>query len=347
VASVAVDDRVERQAILTPLTEAAIFLVLTVGPGSEEDVTDLLADVGGLTRSVGFRIPNAGLTCVVGLGSALWDRLFGRPRPAGLHTFRQLTGPRHSAVSTPGDMLFHIRARRFDLCFELAQRLADRLRGHAHVVDEVHGFKSFDERDLLGFVDGTENPSGAAAFAAVVIGDEDPAFAGASYVIVQKYLHDLEAWDALAVEQQERAVGRTKLSDIEMADEVKPVNSHVVLNTIIDDNGEQRQIMRYNMPFGRVGAGEFGTYFIGYASSPDVIEQMLTNMFIGKPPGTYDRILDFSTAVTGNLFFVPTVDFLENPRGQEPDAPQGGTSGTEVAHDEGSLGIGSLKGATK
>ena len=177
----------------------------------------------------------------------------------------------------------------------------------------MHGFRSFDERDLLGFVDGTENPEGGAARAAVLIGDEDPAFAGGSYVVVQKYLHDLDAWDALPVEEQERAIGRTKLSDIELPDDVKPADSHVALNTIVDEDGEERQIVRVNMPFGRVGAAEFGTYFIGYARSPDVIEQMLTNMFVGNPPGTHDRILDFSTAVTGNLFFVPTADFLDDP----------------------------------
>ncbi len=338
----------ERQPVLTPLTEAAIFLVLTADPGSEDEVRGLLADVGGLTRSVGFRIPHGGLTCVVGVGSLLWDRLFGEPRPAGLHVFRELSGAAHTAVATPGDLLFHIRAHRFDLCFELAQRLLDRLIRHAQVVDEVHGFKSFDERDLLGFVDGTENPGGAAALAAVAIGDEDPEFGGGSYVVVQKYLHDLAGWDALAVEEQERAVGRSKLSDIEMPDDVKPTNSHVALNTIIDDSGEQHQIMRYNMPFGRVGAREFGTYFIGYTRAPDVIEQMLTNMFVGKPPGHYDRILDFSTAVTGNLFFVPTADFLDDPPHPEAEPFEGSESGTKGVQDQhGSLGIGSLRGRWK
>ena len=339
----------EPQAVLTPLTEAAIFLVLTVDSGSEDEVRDLLADVSGLKRSVGFRIPEGGLTCVVGVGDGLWGRLFGSPRPAGLHPFRELAGPRHTAVATPGDLLFHIRAHRLDLCFELAERLMDRLTGHAQVVDEVHGFRSFDERDLLGFVDGTENPEGAAALGAALIGDEDAEFAGGSYVVVQKYLHDLDAWDALPVEEQERAIGRTKLNDIELGDDVKPANSHVALNTIVDEHGEQQQIVRLNMPFGRVGAREFGTYFIGYARTPDVIEQMLTNMFIGKPEGNYDRILDFSTAVTGNLFFVPTGEFLDDPpgpkstlagdespaasRAEEPPAPPSG--------DE-SLGIGSL-----
>ena len=271
--------------------------------------------MSGLRRAVGFRIPEGQLTCVVGVGSSVWDRLLGPHRPAELHPFRELVGQRHTAPATPGDLLFHIRAQRLDLCFELARRLTDRLAGHARVVDEVHGFRFFDERDLLGFVDGTENPEGAAADAAVLIGDADPEFAGGSYVVVQKYLHDLRAWDVLPVEEQERAIGRTKLSDIEFPDELKPRDSHVALNTIVDEHGNQRQIMRSNMPFGHVGVREFGTYFIGYARTAAVIEQMLENMFVGKPPGTYDRILDFSTAVTGNLFFVPTVDFLEDPPG--------------------------------
>jgi porphyrinogen peroxidase len=331
----------EPQAVLTPLTEAAIFLVLTVDAGDEDELRDLLADVSGLKRSVGFRIPEGELSCVVGIGSGLWDRLFGPARPAGLHPFRELAGNPHAAVATPGDLLFHIRAHRFDLCFELAQRLTDRLAGRAQVVDEVHGFKSFDERDLLGFVDGTENPEGAAMVRAIAIGGEDPEFTGGSYVVVQKYLHDLAAWDALAVSEQELVVGRTKLSDIELADDVKPSNSHVALNTIVDEQGEQRQIVRYNMPFGAVGRGEFGTYFIGYASSSELIEEMLSNMFIGKPPGNYDRILDFSRAVTGNLFFVPTGDFLDDP----PAAATGQATASEDASETGSLGIGSLREA--
>ena len=334
-------DEREPQAVLSPITEAAIFLTITVDAGGEDGVRDLLPDVSGLRRSVGFRIPEGDLTCVTGIGAGLWDRLLGAPRPAGLHPFRELVGPIHTAPATPGDLLFHIRAHRMDLCFELAQRLAGRLAGSARVVDEVHGFRSFDERDLLGFVDGTENPEGAAARAAVLIGDEDPAFAGGSYAVVQKYRHDLDAWDALPVEAQERAIGRTKLSDIELPDDEKPADSHVALNTIVGDDGEERQIVRLNMPFGHVGAAEFGTYFIGYARTPDVIEQMLTNMFIGRPPATHDRILDFSTAVTGSLFFVPPIDLLD-----DPPAPARAPAAAQKAGDgsgDGSLAIGGLR----
>ncbi len=340
--------------MLSPLTGAAIFLVVTIEPGGEPVVHDLLPDLAGLQRSVGFRLPEGGLTCVASIGSAAWDRLFSGPRPARLHPFRELRGPGHQAVRTPGDLLFHIRAKHMDLCFELGIQIMTRLARAVTVADEVLGFRYFDERDLLGFVDGTENPGGRAAEAAVLAAD--PHFAGGSYVIVQKYLHDLAAWNALTTEEQERVIGRTKLSDIELPDDVKPGSSHVALTTITV-NGSQRQIVRDNMPFGSPGRGEFGTYFIGYAADPAVTEQMLENMFLGRPPGNYDRILDFSTAVTGGLFFAPPAGFLERP----PEPPAGRAvperapaaltgvdvpGGIAAAHGpvvpDGSLGIGSL-----
>jgi porphyrinogen peroxidase len=314
------------QPVLSPITEAAIFLVMTIEDGAEADLREALTDVSALKRSVGFRIPEGELSCVVGLGASCWDRLFGSPRPAGLHALPVISGARHAAVSTPGDLLFHIRAHRFDLCFELAQRLAERLAGAARVVDEVHGFRSFDERDLLGFVDGTENPEGEAAADAVLIGAEDERFAGGSYAVVQKYLHDIPAWNALSVEEQQRVIGRTKLDDVELPDEAKPTSSHVALNTILDDDGREHQIVRLNMPFGNVGAGEIGTYFIGYSRRSELIELMLQNMFVGRPPGNYDRILDFSTAVTGSLFFVPSASFLDDLGGASTSVPDGAST---------------------
>jgi putative iron-dependent peroxidase len=190
---------------------------------------------------------------------------------------------------------------------------------------------------------------GEGADAAAFVGVADPGFAGGSYVIVQKYLHDLTTWDALPVEEQERAVGRTKLSNIELADDIKPPDSHVALNTIVDDDGTEHDIMRFNMPFGAVGAREFGTYFIGYAGSPDVLEQMLRNMFLGTPEAAHDRLLDFSTAVTGNLFYAPTIDLLEDPPqpAGTPDADaDAGPEADAALSDDSSLRIGGLRGAT-
>jgi porphyrinogen peroxidase len=343
----------EPQPVLASLTGSAIFLVLAINPGGEAACRDALGDWAALQRAVGFRSPGPSLACIAAVGSQAWDRLFAGPRPAELHPFRELAGPRHRAVSTPGDLLLHIRHERMDLCFEFATQVMDRLAGAVTVVDEVHGFRFFDERDLLGFVDGTENPVGAAAGAAALIGEDDPGFAGGSYVIVQKYLHDTDAWNALSTEEQERVIGRSKLSDIEMPDEIKPVNSHVALNTIVDPDGTQRQIVRANMPFGELGRGEFGTYYIAYAATPAVTEQMLTNMFIGNPPGNTDRILDFSTAVTGGLFFAPSADFLDDlpgPPGAPGSGPEASTAGagSEAGDDpdSGSLNIGSLKRST-
>jgi porphyrinogen peroxidase len=338
----------EPQPVLTPLTAAAIFLVLTISPGGEAACRDLLSDWTSLERAVGFRSPVSGLACVAAVGSRAWDRLFAGPRPAELHPFRELSGPQHRAPATPGDLLFHVRHERMDLCFEFASHVMDRLAGAVTVADEVHGFRFFDDRDLLGFVDGTENPVGGAAGVSALTGNADPDFAGGSYVIVQKYLHDIQAWNALSVEEQERVIGRSKLSDIEMPDEIKPVNSHVAVNTIVGADGVQRQILRANMPFGELGRGEFGTYYIAYAATPSVTEQMLVNMFIGSPPGNTDRILDFSTAVTGGLFFAPSVDFLDDlpdPPGAlgTPASAQAAASADTVSPDTGSLGIGSLK----
>jgi len=339
----------EPQPILSRLTEAAIFLVLTVNPGGEQAVRDLLPDLAGLQRAVGFRIPDAALQTVAAIGSDAWDRLFAGPRPEELHPFRELAGPRHQAPATPGDLLFHIRASRMDLCFEFAAQLMARLTGSVTVQDEVHGFRYFDERDLIGFVDGTESPSGTAAVKAALVDQAaDPGFAGGSYVIVQKYLHDIPAWNALTVEEQERVIGRTKLTDIELPDDVKPANSHVALNTLTSPDGTELQIVRANMPFGQAGTGEFGTYYISYAATPQVTEQMLENMFLGRPPGNTDRILDFSTALTGCLFFAPPADYLDDPPGAPDQAAAQATQAPEAAQpahtDHGSLGIGSLKG---
>jgi putative iron-dependent peroxidase len=341
------------QPVTAPLTRAAIFLVVAINPGAENSVSvrSLCGDLGALLRAVGFREPAGNLSCVMGFGSEAWDRLFGEPRPAELHPFREIEAGGRHAVATPGDLLFHIRAERMDLCFELAAQIMERVGAAVSPVDEVHGFRYFDNRDLLGFVDGTENPAGQEALDAAVIGREDPQFAGGSYVIVQKYLHDLAGWNALSTEAQEHIIGRTKLSDLEIDPSIRPSSAHNSLNTIVED-GKEIKIVRDNMPFGRIGQGEFGTYFIGYSRSPRTIELMLQNMFVGRPPGNYDRILDFSRAVTGNLFFIPSATFLDEVTPEGPPAVETVAAARPAVEppqpipplSDTSLGIGSLKG---
>ncbi|PRB50189.1 peroxidase [Pseudomonas sp. MYb2] len=307
------NDPLEPQAVGSPITSSAIFIVATLNAGADavQTVKDWCGDVAGLVRSVGKRVPAGNLTCVCGFSSNAWNRLFGSPRPASLHAFREFGVEGRQAPATPGDLLLHIRADQMDLCFELATQIMAVLGDAVTVVDEVQGFRYFDMRSIIGFVDGTENPVGRKALNFTIVGDEDADFSGGSYVLVQKYLHNMTAWNSLSVEAQERVIGRTKLSDIELGEDVKPSNSHSALTTITNAAGEEVKILRDNMPFGRPGAGEFGTFFIGYARSPEPMEQMLENMFVGKPPGNYDKLLDFSTAVTGGLYFVPSADLLD------------------------------------
>ncbi len=302
------------QAVVQGAGQAAMFIVLSLRADTDapQTVCEGLAELPALTRSLNLRFQDARLSCVTGIGSAAWDRLFPeQPRPAHLHPFKALQGATHSAPATPGDLLFHIRASRMDACFELAMQLSNRLAGATEPVDEVHGFRYFDARSMVGFVDGTENPEGDEAVEATLIGDEDPHFAGGSYVIVQKYLHDMNAWNALTVAEQEKVIGRTKHEDRELSDEEKPSNSHIALNVIEDENGVEQPILRANLPFGNPSKNEYGTFFIGYARNPAITEKMLSNMFIGNPPGNHDRLLDFSRAVTGVLFFVPAASLLD------------------------------------
>jgi putative iron-dependent peroxidase len=326
---------IDAQSVGAPLSRAAVFLVLAAREGDRAlaGIRAVLGAVGDLVKNVGFRDLGGHLSCVVGIGSPLWDRLSPDSRPADLHPFKAIRGPVHTAPSTPGDLLFHIRAEREDMTFELERQLLDLVGDAARVVDETVGFRYFDARDLLGFVDGTANPTGAELPDAALIGaDADPEFAGGSYVVVQKYLHDMAGWAGLPTEQQEAIIGRTKIDNIELDDDAR--KSHKTLTTIEDEGGGELAILRDNMPFGRPGAGEFGTYFIGYAARLWVIERMLERMFVGEPPGAYDRLLDFSTALTGTTFFVPTAAMLETLAEPPASAPARSAS----------LGIGSLRG---
>ena len=306
------------QPVVQSAGMAAIFIVLSLADGDEAAGTarDALGEVPAMLRTLNLRLPGASLSCVIGIGHDAWPRLFpDHPRPKGLHPMKAFKGAKHTAPATPGDLLLHIRATRTDACFELAMRIREQLGDAVVPVDEVHGFRYLDARSMVGFVDGTENPQGQEAVEATLIGDEDPAYAGGSYVIVQKYIHDMAAWNALPVAEQEKVIGRTKYDDIEMDDEVKPTNSHIALNVIEDEDGNEQAILRANLPFGNPSRNEYGTFFIGYARYLEIIEQMLTNMFIGRPEGNYDRLLDYSRAVTGTAFFVPSASFLEDALG--------------------------------
>jgi putative iron-dependent peroxidase len=304
----------ESQRVTDYPNNNTIFAVWKFKEGREvkpvfEQVCALVAN---LNHSITIRVPGGRSSCVMGVGYEAWTLLsLPRPLPKELKNFEPITGAKHTAVATPGDLLFHLRGTDMAVCFDMLIAITELLAPVADCLDEIHGFRYWDGRSILGFVDGTENPIGDERQFFAVVGDEDPVFKGGSYVFVQKYLHDMQGWVGLSTEEQEKVIGRYKMSDIEMPDEVKPANSHSALTGIEDENGAELKIVRDNMPFGNPSKGEVGTYFIAYASMFSTTHKMLERMFIGDPPGNYDRILDFSKAYTGSLFFAPSLDILK------------------------------------
>ncbi|HWV68276.1 Dyp-type peroxidase [Chitinophaga sp.] len=301
---------INSQNVLDYPNKHTIFMVwnFTGDANAKGAFKKVCALMSNLNNSANVRFPESKASVVMGISYRAWHKLgLPAPLPKELADFKPVVGARHTAIATEGDLHFHIRGDENSYCIDVAAVVTDALSGAATCIEEVHGFKYWDSRSILGFVDGTENPHGPDRQYFGMIGDEDPAYKGGSYLFVQKYLHDLTAWKSLTVEEQEKVFGRSKKDDIEMSDEVKPSNAHSALANVGDD----LKIVRDNMPFGNMATNEMGTYFIAYASTFSTVVKMLTNMFVGVPEGNYDRILDFSTPKTGTLFFVPTFDMLD------------------------------------
>ncbi len=299
------------QNVLDNTNSKCIFMVWNINEieRAKNHFPEICKLIINLNNSAKIRFPLDTASVVFGIGFEAWKTLdLPTPLPKELKNFEPIDGEKHTAVSTKGDFHFQIRAREESYCIDLATAISNIMSNFADCVEEIHGFKYWDGRTILGFVDGTENPEGDARKYFGIIDDEDPNYKGGSYLFVQKYIHNINAWNHLPIPEQEKVIGRSKRDDIEMSDEEKPTNSHSALANIGDD----RKIVRDNLPFGTVANNEMGTYFIAYASTFSTVEKMLYRMFVGEPKGNYDRILDFSTAKTGSLFFVPTKEMLNS-----------------------------------
>lgn len=288
----------------------AIFITYALidTPSTEDQIKDVCANFSAMIRSMQNRYPDEQFSAIVGFGAQAWVKLFpDAGKPAELEVFQEIKGNKHTAVSTPGDLFFHIRSAQMGLCYEFASIIDEKLRGAVKSLDETHCFRLHDGRAIIGFVDGTENPAVDDDFTRFgVIGDQDADFEGGTYLFTQKYLHDMAAWNALKTEEQERVIGRRKFNDVELSDDEKPATAHNAVSNIGDD----LKIVRANMPFANTSTGEYGTYFIGYAGKFSTTYAMLRRMFAGDADGNVDRLLDFSTPVTGTLFFAPSFELL-------------------------------------
>jgi putative iron-dependent peroxidase len=226
------------QATTDSPNQNAMFMVWNLKPGSDAKAAfaTVCALVKNFNNSAATRFPGAQVSCVMGIGHRAWLALdLPQPLPRELAEFQPIAGERHTAVATPGDLHFHLRGNVFSICIDMAMDLRQVLQPVADCDVQVSGFRYWDGRSILGFVDGTENPRGAERDLFAKVGPEDAAYQGGSYLFVQKYVHDMAAWRALPQEEQERVIGRYKISDIEMSDAVKPDNSHSALANVGDD----------------------------------------------------------------------------------------------------------------
>jgi len=289
----------------------ALFLILRVREPSANSpaIKKITAQVPALVKKVGAADPKAKLVCTVSLGPELWDVLSPGKRPADLRPFRSIEANGRRAPSTGGDLLFHIISKRHDLNLELAMQLRNLLGNMVEVMDEVHGFRYLDSRDLTGFIDGTENPKGNEREGVALIGKEDPDFAGGSYVFTQRYVHNLTKWATIPREDQEKVIGRRKRDSKELSAKVKPPTAHIT-RVVIEEKGEELEIVRHSFPYGTTS--ESGLFFIAYTKSTNIPEKMLSRMLGTTGDGLHDHLMNYTRAVSGAMFFAPSLNTLKS-----------------------------------
>ena len=283
----------------------AAFLTFALKAGGAAQVRAASAGLADLTAEVAAQGRAAGLSSVIAVGSGAWDQLWPDGRPDGLAPFQAFADGGRSAPATDADIFLHIRGDRRDLVFELSHRMRDALGDAVTTIEEIHGFRYLDSRDLTGFVDGTENPQGTDDRTEVALVADGP-FAGGSFVNIQRYIHDLPKWEALPVKAQEDIIARTKADNVEYASDDKPPFAHIKRVSIKED-GTSLEMLRHSMPYGTVD--EHGLYFVAYTGRPDTFPRMLEAMIVASG-GHYDHLMDFSRAVTGCTFFAPAQDWL-------------------------------------
>jgi putative iron-dependent peroxidase len=299
-----------QRGVVAEASPAAVFLTFnqTRNDGAVDRVKLVLSKISTLEQLFNQNYPDAELHIVAAIGSAYWSQLGLCDVPKQLQPFPSLENGENIAPNTPVDLLFHIRSQRKDLNFMVAQRLHTELADAVALVEEVEGFRYLDSRDLTGFVDGTENPEGENRVAVAVVGDEDSAFSGGSYIHLQRYVHNMAYWNQQSLKCQEDTIGRTKSDNIEYTSEDKPLTAHTKRTSLKDEAGASIEILRHSMPYG--STQECGLLFASYCRTPDNFTLMLKSMVEGDGAGHSDHLLKYTRAVTGQSFFAPSDDYL-------------------------------------
>lgn len=295
--------------ILPEANTHGLFLVLDISAGDRAmaQACKVLAQVPLLTEQMARQYPDDQLSSVVSIGAGVWDALTGKAVPQQLAPFRARVLGRRKAPATPADILLHIRSERRDLNFELAREVLATAGDALRLVEEVPGFRYFDMRDMTGFVDGTENPEGEERAGVALVDSSDPAGEGGSYVLLQRFVHDLATWSTLSQSEQEAVFGRTKDTDEELDDDNKPDSAHIS-RVVIEQDGEELEILRHSMPYG--DSQKAGLVFIAYSARREIFDMMLDSMFDAQGEGVHDHLMDFTRAETGAFFFAPSLEQL-------------------------------------
>ncbi len=290
------------QSAITPEAEPfALYAQLKVNQNAQQ-VLDALQTLPSLVDELNQSQPGADLTLSVAFSHAFWSKL-DQTMPAELKPFPELGEGEVFAPSTDVDVLVHCHSQRHDLHFYLLRKLMGQISEHVTIVDETQGFRFMDARDMTDFVDGTENPKGEQRAEVALVADGE--FAGGSYVMVQRFEHNLPAWNRLNVAAQEKVIGRTKPDSIELED--VPAASHVG-RVDIKEEGKGLKIVRHSLPYGTV-SGPHGLLFIAYCNTVHNFDAMLESMY-GATDGKTDQLLRFTKAVTGAYFFAPSQTML-------------------------------------
>ena len=296
-----------QSGITAEASKDALFITMNIRAGAEASVRQALAHGYATVSELQTRFESHKPHVVVGIGSDAWDKLY-QQRPAHLLPFPSINS-RFKMPSTPVDLVFHVRADQHDVCFIMARALFALVKPYVELVEQVHGFRYLDSRDTTGFVDGTENPQGDDRLTVALVGQEDPAFEGGSYLHLQRYIHKFDAWATQSKKQREDTYGRTEDDNIEYASADKPLSAHTKRTSLKDAEGNSLEILRQSLPYG--GVDEAGLMFASYCRTPDHFNQMLISMAEGDGAGHTDRMLQFTQAMTGSAFFVPAWDFFE------------------------------------
>lgn len=292
---------ISQPGIFAQGTRSHVFLEFDVRAGAEAD--DVLAALQSLRQPA---VTAGGANVVLAFGPDLWRRIAPGDAPAALGPFPALPG----VPTTPHDVFVWIHGTGPDVLLDIARTVDRLLAPVADLAQETSGFVYHDSRDLTGFVDGTENPGVEEAFEVALV-DDGPG-AGGSFVMTQRWRHDLSAFHALDVAAQEAVIGRTKPDSVELDDDAKPATAHIA-RVVVAEDGKELEIYRRSVPYG--GVREHGLFFLAFSADPGRFVRMLERMFGTAEDGLRDALLDFSTPLSGAFYFAPSLAALEDTLG--------------------------------